>query len=219
MHYNSMKRIITILVALTAVLSMNAQGRHEIEVLMGGPVSGIFFNEGSSYAKYDYYYSSSNTLKDLYEDVKYRDSFIGMGLVYSYEVKSWLKLGIDATASIEEVTIRKGLAYKEDANNLYSQGVSHFTVMPMARIRYKDGYKAEAYGRIAAGMEGPVAFDQAAENGIRIKAKAAGRFTLKMKFKDLHRFVDAEKDQALELKEGMNEVAFAPPALPAAEDQ
>ena len=68
--------------------------------------------------------------------------------------------------------------------------------------------------RIAAGMEGPVAFDQAAENGIRIKAKAAGRFTLKMKFKDLHRFVDAEKDQALELKEGMNEVAFAPPALP-----
>lgn len=153
LHYNSMKRIITILVALSAVLSMNAQGRHEIEVLMGGPVSGIFFNECSSYAKYDYYYSSGNTLKDLYEDVKYRDSFIGMGLVYSYEVKSWLKLGIDATASIEEVTTRKGLAYKEDANNLYSQGVSHFTVMPMARIRYKDGYKAEAYGRIAAGME------------------------------------------------------------------
>ena len=68
--------------------------------------------------------------------------------------------------------------------------------------------------RIAAGIEGEAAFEQAEEKGIRIKAKAAGRFTLKMKFKDTFRFVDAEKDQVLELKEGMNEVAFAPPALP-----
>ena len=68
--------------------------------------------------------------------------------------------------------------------------------------------------RIASGAACAATFDQAGEKGLRIKAKEAGRFTLQMKFKDTFRFTDAEKSQALELKEGLNEVAFAPPALP-----
>ena len=146
-----MKRIIAILVALTAVVSLGAQGRHEVEVLMGGPVGGIFFNQGEGYYSYDY--RSGNTLKDLYEDIQYHDSIIGISLVYSYEAKSWLKIGIDASASFEEITTRRGLAYRNASDEVTGEGLTHFTVMPMARIRYKDGYKAEAYGRIAAGME------------------------------------------------------------------
>ena len=136
-----------ILITLFSI-SLSAQNRHELEFCFGGPVGGIFF-KGDEYG----YYSDSrrgNTLADLYEDVEYHSSVICYTMDYSYAVKKWLRVGIEVGFGMEEVTIRKGLAY-DDGDNMSGKGISHLTVMPMVKIPYWDGMWANAYGRVAAG--------------------------------------------------------------------
>ncbi len=99
----------------------------------------------------------------------------------------------------------------EDMVDLGRESLVHSREFPFGEYMYFAIAKAI---RIAAGIEGAATFEKAGEGGFSIRAKSAGKFTLKMKFKDLHRFVDAEKDQEVELKEGMNEMPFAAPQLP-----
>ena len=68
--------------------------------------------------------------------------------------------------------------------------------------------------RLAAGVEGAASFETARADRLRVRVKTACAMTLRMTFKDLHRFVDGEATRPLALKEGLNNVAFVPPALP-----
>lgn len=146
-----MKRIIlSIFLVFTAALSLSAQGKHEASFCIGGPVGGIHFQSDDSGFYYDP--RSGNTLKELYDDQESTSSIIGLSLDYTYKVKEWLKLGAEAGLGLDEIYVRKGLAYA-DSGNLNGAGRTHITLMPMARIRYKDGYMADVYARVAAGVE------------------------------------------------------------------
>lgn len=142
------KLAISIILSLFC-LTLSAQNFHEIELGVGAPVGGIYYN-GDGYG----YYSDTrrgNTLTDLYEDVEYHTSKVCFNLDYSYALKKWLRVGVETCFAQEEVTIRKGLAYVDD--NPIGKGITHLSVMPMVKIPYWDGMWANAYGRVSVGAE------------------------------------------------------------------
>ena len=130
-------------------LSLSAQGTHEIELSVAGPVGGIHY-ANNEYVFYDT--RTGNTLTDLYEDVEYHTSNVYFTLDYSYALKSWLRVGAEFGFGTEEVTTRRGLAYN-NGNDLQGKGVTHLTLMPMVKIPYWDGMWINAYGRAAAGFQ------------------------------------------------------------------
>lgn len=138
-----MKKILLFLLPLIA-LTANAQGRHEVSAFLGGPVTEFSsYSNSSSFSQIDLY--------SIYEPRYVTDSGVNFGIDYTYTLKNWLKLGVQADMSI--ITMR---VYAPEVEGPFVDYGKHSfysaSLFPVAKFFCLNKRIVKLYGKVGAGI-------------------------------------------------------------------
>ena len=138
-----MKKILLLLLPLIA-MTANAQGRHEVSVFLGGPVTEFSsYSNNRSFNQIDLY--------SIYEPRYVTDSGVNFGIDYTYTLKNWLKLGVQADMSIFTMRV-----YAPEVEGPFVEYGNHSfytaSLLPVAKFFCLNKRIVKLYGKVGAGI-------------------------------------------------------------------
>lgn len=139
-----MKRILLACLMLLFAGAAWAQGPHEVHLSFSGPAGG------NTYDTYSTSYGWGADLYSLYEPGIRVQGGPVYSLGYTYSLRSWLRVGAEASLGVLWVDQRQARAW---GNNEYDSTWERlYTVMPLVHLVALDRPHFKIYGKIAAGV-------------------------------------------------------------------
>ena len=139
-----MKRILLACSMLLFAGAAWAQGPHEVHLSFSGPAGG------NTYDVYSTSYGWGADLYSLYEPGIRVSAGPVYSLGYTYSLRSWLRLGAEASLGVLWVDQRQARAW---GNGEYDSTWERlYTVMPLVHLVALDRPHFKIYGKIAAGV-------------------------------------------------------------------
>ena len=138
-----MKRLSLLLLLLAAAGgALRAQGPHELHLSVSGPAGGGIYDDSGSL------FDWGSDLYSIYEPGERVDSGPVYSLGYTYALRSWLRVG--AEASIGMLWVDKGQA-RAWGDQVEATWQRLYTVMPLVHLVALNAPHLKIYGKIAAG--------------------------------------------------------------------
>ena len=138
-----MKRLSLLLLLLAAAGgALRAQGPHELHLSISGPAGGGIYDDSGSL------FNWGSDLYSIYEPGERVDSGPVYSLGYTYALRSWLRVG--AEASIGMLWVDKGQA-RAWGDQVEATWQRLYTVMPLVHLVALNAPHFKIYGKIAAG--------------------------------------------------------------------
>ena len=138
-----MKRLSLLLLLLAAAGgALRAQGPHELHLSVSGPAGGGIYDDSGSL------FNWGSDLYSIYEPGERVDSGPVYSLGYTYALRSWLRVG--AEASIGMLWVDKGQA-RAWGDQVEATWQRLYTVMPLVHLVALNAPHFKIYGKIAAG--------------------------------------------------------------------
>ena len=137
------KRLSLLLLLLAAAGgALRAQGPHELHLSVSGPAGGGIYDDSGSL------FDWGSDLYSIYEPGERVDSGPVYSLGYTYALRSWLRVG--AEASIGMLWVDKGQA-RAWGDQVEATWQRLYTVMPLVHLVALNAPHFKIYGKIAAG--------------------------------------------------------------------
>ena len=139
-----MKKLLLLLLLLApAGWTLRAQGPHEIHLSISGPAGGGIYDDSGSL------FNWGTDLYSMYEPGERVDSGPVYSLGYTYSLRSWLRVG--AEASVGMFWVDKGQPRAWGNGDIKATWQRLYTVMPLIHLVALNNPHFKIYGKIATG--------------------------------------------------------------------
>ena len=140
-----MKRVFLTILLSALALGAWAQGPHEIHLSISGPAGGQAYDEDASL------FDWGSDLYSIYEAGERIDTGPVYSLGYTYAIRSWLRVGAEASLGIIWVDKAEPRAWGNGVVNATSQRL--YSVMPIVHFVALDKRHIKIYGKLATGSQ------------------------------------------------------------------
>ena len=139
-----MKRILLVCLTILFAGAAWAQGPHELHLSISGPAGGDEYD-----GAYGSLFNWGSDLYSMYESGERVDAGPVYSLGYTYALRSWLRLGAEASIGIIWADKSQPRAWGE--GNVDSMWQRRYTLMPLVHFVALDKRHIKIYGKLAAG--------------------------------------------------------------------
>ena len=138
-----MKRILLVCLMTLLAGAAWAQGPHEVRLSISGPAGGGIYDDSGSL------FNWGSDLYSMYEPGERVDSGPVYSLGYTYALRSWLRVGVEASVGMLWVDKGQPRAWGDGVVEATWQRL--YTVMPLVHFVALNAPHFKIYGKIAAG--------------------------------------------------------------------